>query len=184
MRGYHARQTLRRAGTLLMGPIPVKGKFRFGAAVLSSPRGVVTAGTANLARGRHPRRGEPSEPLAGRWCGGSDVTKRHVTGAVGDRPASFPLAFPWRGAWHDLCVFPTHRMLPTSSLPVFPMLGTIGMGTLLGTLAAGALGALLVGLVLHRREHRREAAIAMGAPGAAATGDVTAPKVSGTRLSA
>ena len=35
MRGYHARQTLRRAGTLLMGPTPVKGKFRFGAAVLS-----------------------------------------------------------------------------------------------------------------------------------------------------
>ena len=75
-------------------------------------------------------------------------------------------------------------MLPTSTLPVFPMLGTAGMGTLLGVLALTALGALLVGLVLHRREHRRATAIAMGESGATVTDDTAAPKASGTRLSA
>ena len=34
--GEQVELTLRRAGTLLMGPTPVKGKFRFGGAVLST----------------------------------------------------------------------------------------------------------------------------------------------------
>lgn len=75
------------------------------------------------------------------------------------------------------------RMLPTSPLP-FPTLGPLGMGTMLGVLAATALGALLVGLVLHRREHRRATTIAMGEAGASAADDAGAPKISGTRLSA
>jgi hypothetical protein len=75
-------------------------------------------------------------------------------------------------------------MLPTSPLPVFPTLGPLGMGTMLGVLAATALGALLLGLMLHRREHRRATTIAMGESGATVAGDTAAPKASGTRLSA
>ena len=72
------------------------------------------------------------------------------------------------------------RMLPTSSLPVFPVFGAMGMGALLGVLAAAAMGALLVGLVRHRREYQ-PATIATTESGA----EVEAPtKASGTRLSA
>ena len=73
------------------------------------------------------------------------------------------------------------RMLPTSSLPMFPTFGPLGMGTLLGVLAAGALGALLLGLMRHRREHKHATAISMAEGGA----EVDAPtKASGSRLSA
>jgi hypothetical protein len=50
-------------------------------------------------------------------------------------------------------------MLPTSTLPVSPFLGSMGMGTLLGLLALGALVALVVGLVVHRREPQVPTAI-------------------------
>ena len=43
-------------------------------------------------------------------------------------------------------------MFPTSTLPVSPFLGHMGMGTVIGVVAVGALVALLVGLLLHRRE--------------------------------
>ena len=72
-------------------------------------------------------------------------------------------------------------MLPTSTLPVSPFLGPTGMGTLLGLLALGALVALVVGLLLHRREPTAPSAIEVseangtGAPGA---------KTPGPRLSA
>ena len=73
------------------------------------------------------------------------------------------------------------RMLPTSSLPVFPVFGAMGMGALLGVLAAAALGALFVGLVRHRREHLQATTIATTESGA----EVEAPtKASGSRLSA
>ena len=73
------------------------------------------------------------------------------------------------------------RMLPTSSLPMFPTFGPLGMGTLLGVLAAGALGALLLGLMRHRREYKHATTISMGEGGA----EVDAPtKASGSRLSA
>jgi len=57
----------------------------------------------------------------------------------------------------------------------------MGMGALLGVLAAAALGALFVGLVRHRREHLQATAIATNESGA----EVEAPtKASGSRLSA
>ena len=73
------------------------------------------------------------------------------------------------------------RMMPTSALSVAPAFGALGMGTLLGVLAAGALGALLLGLVRHRRESRRASTISMAEHGA--EGDA-ATKASGSRLSA
>ena len=73
------------------------------------------------------------------------------------------------------------RMMPTSALPVFPTFGPLGMGTLLGVLAAGVLGALLLGLIRHRREHRAATMISMPEDGAD-TGPAT--KASGSRLSA
>ncbi len=73
------------------------------------------------------------------------------------------------------------RMLPTSSLPLFPTFGPLGMGTLLGVLAAGALGALLLGLMRHRREHKHATTIAMAEGGAEVD---AATKASGSRLSA
>ena len=73
------------------------------------------------------------------------------------------------------------RMMPTSALPVFPTFGALGMGTLLGVLAAGALGALLLGLLRHRREHRSTTTISTAEAGAE-TGAAT--KASGSRLSA
>jgi hypothetical protein len=73
------------------------------------------------------------------------------------------------------------RMMPTSALPVAPMFGPLGMGTLLGVLAAGALGALLLGLMRHRRESRRATAISMAENGAEVD---AATKASGSRLSA
>lgn len=73
------------------------------------------------------------------------------------------------------------RMLPTSSLPMFPTFGPLGMGTLLGVLAAGALGALLLGLMRHRREHKHATTISTAESGA----EVDAPtKATGSRLSA
>ena len=73
------------------------------------------------------------------------------------------------------------RMMPTSALPVFPTFGALGMGTLLGVLAAGAMGALLLGLIRHRREHRNATTISMPESGA----ETDAPaKPSGSRLSA
>ena len=73
-------------------------------------------------------------------------------------------------------------MLPTSTLPVAPFLGPSGMGTLLGVLALGALAALLVGLMLHRRDTKASPAIAL----ADADGQESAPaaKAPGARLSA
>ena len=73
------------------------------------------------------------------------------------------------------------RMMPTSALPVFPTFGALGMGTLLGVLAAGALGALLLGLMRHRREHRRATTISMAENGAEVD---AATKATGSRLSA
>ena len=74
------------------------------------------------------------------------------------------------------------RMMPTSALPVFPTFGALGMGTLLGVLAAGALGALLLGLMRHRREHHDSTSISMaGADGAEADAST---KASRGRLSA
>ncbi len=73
------------------------------------------------------------------------------------------------------------RMMPTSALPVFPTFGALGMGTLLGVLAAGALGALLLGLIRHRREHRDATTISMPEDGAEPG---AATKASGSRLSA
>jgi hypothetical protein len=73
------------------------------------------------------------------------------------------------------------RMLPTSALPVFPAFGLLGMGTLLGVLAAGALGALLLGLIRHRREGQQATTISMAESGAEV--DATT-KASGSRLSA
>jgi len=73
------------------------------------------------------------------------------------------------------------RMMPTSALPVFPAFGPLGMGTLLGVLAAGALGALLLGLIRHRREHRDAMTISMAENGAEVD---PATKASGGRLSA
>jgi len=64
---------------------------------------------------------------------------------------------------------------------MFPTFGPLGMGTLLGVLAAGALGALLLGLMRHRREHPDATTIAMAENGAAV--DATT-KASGSRLSA
>ena len=52
-------------------------------------------------------------------------------------------------------------MLPTSTMHVSPFLGATGMGTLLGVVGLGALVALLVGLVLHRREQQRLTTIAL-----------------------
>ena len=73
------------------------------------------------------------------------------------------------------------RMMPTSALPVFPTFGALGMGTLLGVLAAGALGALLLGLLRHRREHKQAMMISMAESGA----EIDAPtKATGSRLSA
>ena len=72
------------------------------------------------------------------------------------------------------------RMLPTSSLPMFPTFGPLGMGALLGVLAAGALGALLLGLLRHRREHKHATTISMPEGGA----EVAPTKASGSRLSA
>ena len=46
-------------------------------------------------------------------------------------------------------------MLPTSTLPVSPFMGSSDMGLLLGVLAIGGLVALLVGYAGHRREQRR-----------------------------
>jgi len=71
-------------------------------------------------------------------------------------------------------------MMPTSALPMFPTFGPLGMGTLLGVLAAGALGALLLGLIRHRREHQDAPTIAMPEHGA---GD-GATTTSASRLSA
>ena len=59
-------------------------------------------------------------------------------------------------------------MLPTSTLPMTPLLFPAGVGALLGALAVGALVALVVGFVLYRREHGSESAIDV-AGGAAAT---------------
>ena len=73
------------------------------------------------------------------------------------------------------------RMLPTSALPMFPTFGPLGMGTLLGVLAAGALGALLLGLLRHRREHKHATTISTAESGA----ELDAPaKATGSRLSA
>jgi hypothetical protein len=70
-------------------------------------------------------------------------------------------------------------MFPTSTLPVVPFSGPAGIGTLVGVLAIGVLVALLVGLVLHRREQPETPAIAV--PEA----DAPAPeKAARTRLSA
>jgi hypothetical protein len=73
-------------------------------------------------------------------------------------------------------------MLPTSTLPVAPFVGPSGMGTLLGVLALGALVALLVGLLIHRRDKKASTAIALSE----AEGQAAAPaaKVPGARLSA
>ena len=73
-------------------------------------------------------------------------------------------------------------MFPTSTLPVAPFLGPSGMGTLLGVLALGALVALLVGLVMHRRDAKASAAITLSE----AEGQEAAPaaKAPGARLSA
>ena len=60
-------------------------------------------------------------------------------------------------------------MFPTSTLPVSPFLGSTGLGTLIGVVALGALGALLVGLVAHRREQRRTTAIELRETGVAGT---------------
>ena len=50
-------------------------------------------------------------------------------------------------------------MFPTSTLPIAPLLAPAGIGALLGIVTLGAFLALIVGLVLHRREHERETAI-------------------------
>jgi hypothetical protein len=46
-------------------------------------------------------------------------------------------------------------MLPTSTLPVSPFMGSSDMGLLVGMLAIGGLLALVVGYAVHRREQRR-----------------------------
>jgi hypothetical protein len=46
-------------------------------------------------------------------------------------------------------------MLPTSTLPVAPLVGSSAMGLLIGGLAVGGLLALLIGYALHHREQRR-----------------------------
>ena len=58
-------------------------------------------------------------------------------------------------------------MFPVSTLPVSPLVGPTGMGTLLGVVALGALVALLVGLMVHRREQQRMTAIALPESGEA-----------------
>lgn len=50
-------------------------------------------------------------------------------------------------------------MFPTSTLPMAPLLVPAGIGALLGIVALGAFLALIVGLVLHRRETGRKTAI-------------------------
>ena len=50
-------------------------------------------------------------------------------------------------------------MLPTSAVPVAPLGGPAGFGMLLAGLAIGALAALVLGWVLHRREQAKEATI-------------------------
>ena len=65
---------------------------------------------------------------------------------------------------------------------MFPSFGLFGMGTLLGVVAAGALGALLIGLLRHRRELERTTTISTAENG----GEIDAPAKasSGSRLSA
>ena len=46
-------------------------------------------------------------------------------------------------------------MLPTSTLPVSPFMGSSNMALLLGMLAIGGLVAMVAGYVVHRREQRR-----------------------------
>jgi hypothetical protein len=72
-------------------------------------------------------------------------------------------------------------MFPTSTLPVSPIAGSIGMGTLLVVLALGALVAMCVGLALHRRETKASTAIDVSEPDRAVAPAAKAP---GARLNA
>jgi hypothetical protein len=72
-------------------------------------------------------------------------------------------------------------MFPTSTLPVEPFAGSIGMGTLLALLALGALVAMCVGLALHRRETKASTAIDVSEPDHDAAPTAKAP---GARLNA
>jgi hypothetical protein len=112
---------------------------------------------------------------------GNPVTKRHGAAGPTECPRRFPSGFRAETPGMICASSRPTRMMPTSTLPVFPTFGALGMGTLLGVLCAGALGALLLGLIRHRRENRRATAIAMAESGAEVD---AAPKASGGRLSA
>ncbi len=72
--------------------------------------------------------------------------------------------------------------MPTGTVPMLPVTGPSGIGTLLCLLALGALVALLAGLVVHHREHDHDVAVdTSNDVTVAPVADVTRPR---TRLSA